>query len=92
MQRFSPKASTVLEKAKKVFTMYGHGGYLGEGTATIFSSLSLPRSKEAPYEIGAKLALRLQRRSSFESVNGQTDGHSNEWILMWLSSVILILM
>ena len=45
----------------KVFTIYGHGGHLGQCTATIFSNLSFPKPKEAPYEIYAKLAQRLRR-------------------------------
>ena len=36
-----------------------------------FSNLSFPHPKEAPYEIWAKLAQRLQR--SFENVNWPTD-------------------
>ena len=47
----------------KVFTIYGHGGHLGQWTPDHFSNLSFPQPKEAPYEICAKLAQRLQRRS-----------------------------
>ena len=46
----------------KVFTIYGRGGHLGQRTATILA-ISFPHPKEAPYEILAKLAQRLQRRS-----------------------------
>ena len=46
-----------------VFTIYEHGGHLGQWTATIFSNLLFPQPKEAPQEIWATLAQRLQRRS-----------------------------
>ena len=77
MQRFSPKASLVLEK--KIFKGFYHiwalwlifkGFYhiwaLWPSWSTScdhFSNLSFPQPKEAPYEIWAKLAQMLQRRS-----------------------------
>ena len=57
----------------KVFTIYGHGGHLGQWTKTILAIF--PQPKEAPYEIGAKLAQWLQRRSRLKILtDGQTDG------------------
>ena len=47
----------------KVFTIYGRGGHLGQRTATILAIFRSPHPKKAPYEIWAKLAQRLQRRS-----------------------------
>ena len=64
MQRFSPKASLVLEK--KIFKGFYHI-WAWRPSWSInrnhFSNLSFPQPKEAPYEIWAKLAQRLQRRS-----------------------------
>ena len=43
-----------------------------------FSNLSFPHPKEAPYEIWAKLAQRLQRRSRLKMLtDGQTDGRTD---------------
>ena len=64
MQRFSPKASSVLEK--KIFKGFYHIWAWRPSWSTNrdrFSNLLFPLSKEAPYEIWAKLAQRLQRRS-----------------------------
>ena len=64
MQRFSPKASSVLEK--KIFKGFYHIWAWWPSWSTNcdhFSNLSFPHPKEAPYEIWAKLAQRLQRRS-----------------------------
>ena len=64
MQRFSPKASSVLEK--KIFKGFYHIWAWGPSRSTNhdhFSNLLFPLPKEAPYEIWAKLAQRLQRRS-----------------------------
>ena len=64
MQRFSPKASLVLEK--KIFKGFYHIWAWRPSWSTSqdhFSNLSFPQPKEAPYEIWAKLAQRLQRRS-----------------------------
>ena len=40
----------VLEKIHKVFTIYGHGGYLGHMTRTIYKLL-FPLPKDALHEI-----------------------------------------
>ena len=64
MQRFSPKASSVLEK--KIFKGFYHIWAWRPSWSTNhdhFSNLLFPLPKEAPYEIWAKLAQRLQRRS-----------------------------
>ena len=64
MQRFSPKASSVLKK--KIFKGFYHIWAWGPSRSTNrdhFSNLLFPLPKEAPYEIWAKLAQRLQRRS-----------------------------
>ena len=43
MQRFSPKASSVLEKKIfKGFIIYGHGGHLGQRAATILAIFHSP--------------------------------------------------
>ena len=44
MQRFSPKAFSVLEKKSflKVFTIYGHGSHLGQWTVTILAIFCFP--------------------------------------------------
>ena len=64
MQRFSPKASSVLEK--KIFKGFYHIWAWRPSWLTNrdhFSKFLFPLSKEAPYKIWAKLAQRLQRRS-----------------------------
>ena len=64
MQRFSHKASSVLEE--KIFKGFYHIWAWRPSWSTNldhFSNLSFPQPKEAPYEIWAKLAQRLQRRS-----------------------------
>ena len=66
----SPKASSVLEK--KIFKGFYHIWAWRPSWSMNrdhFSNLSFPLSKEAPYEIWAKLAQRLQRRSFFEILN-----------------------
>ena len=62
MQRFSPKAPSVLEK--KIFKGFYHIWAWWPSWLTnrdYFSNLLFPLSKEAPYEIWAKLAQKLQR-------------------------------
>ena len=64
MQTFSPKASSVLEK--KIFKGFYHIWAWRPSWSMNrdhFSNLLFPLPKEAPYEIWAKLAQRLQRRS-----------------------------
>ena len=64
MQRFSSKASSVLEK--KSFKGFYHIWAWRPSWSTNcdhFSNLLFPLPKETPYEIWAKLAQRLQRRS-----------------------------
>ena len=64
MHTFSPKASLVLEK--KIFKGFYHIWAWRPSWSMNrdhFSNLLFPLSKEAPYEIWAKLAQRLQRRS-----------------------------
>ena len=76
MQRFSPKAFSVLEK--KIFK----GSYYiwawrpsWSTDRDHFSNFAFPHPKEAPYEILAKLAQRLQRRSRLKMItDGRTDG------------------
>ena len=62
----------------KVFTIYRHGGQLGQQTATILA-IFCSQPKEAPYEIWAKLAQWLQRRNRLKTLtdrrtDGRTDG------------------
>ena len=62
--KIQPKASSVLEK--KIFKGFYHIWAWRPSWSTNrdhFSNLLFPLSKEAPYEIWAKLAQRLQRRS-----------------------------
>ena len=69
LSRFSPKASSVL--VEKIFKGFYHIWALRPSWSMNhdhFSNLSFPQPKEAPYEICAKLASRLQRRS-FEILN-----------------------
>ena len=64
MQTFSPKASSVLEK--KIFKGFYHIWAWRPPWSTNrdhFSNFLFPLPKKAPYEIWAKLAQRLQRRS-----------------------------
>ena len=58
-----PKHLRFWRRFLKVFTIYGHGSHLGQRAATILAIFHSPQPKEAPYEIWAKLAQRLQRRS-----------------------------
>ena len=88
MQRFSPKASSVLEK--KVFKGFYH---IWEGQLSWsvdhhhFSNLSFPQLKEATYEIRAKLAQQLQRRSRLKMLTDErtdrcqtkSDHYSSSW-------------
>ena len=79
MQRFSPKASSVMEK--KIFKGFYHIWAWRPSQSTDrdhFSNLSFPHPKEAPYEIWAKLAQRLQRRSRLKMLtDGRTDGRTD---------------
>ena len=64
MQRFSPKAFSVLEK--KIFKGFYHIWAWRPSWSTDrdnFSNLLFPHTKVAPYEIWTKLAQRLQRIS-----------------------------
>ena len=77
MQRFSPKASSVLEK--KIFKGFYHIWAWRPSWSMDhdhFSNFSFPQPKEAPYEIWAKLAQGLQRRSRLKT-DGQTDGRTD---------------
>ena len=62
MQRFSPKASSVLEKIFKGFYHIWAWRPTWSTSRDHLSNLSFPQPKEAPYEIWAKLAQRLQMR------------------------------
>ena len=97
MQRFSPKAFSVLEK--KIFK----GSYYiwawrpsWSTDRDHFSNFSFPHPKEASYEILAKLAQRLQRRSRLKMIrDGRTDGrrtksdhNSSSWAeLRWAKNI-----
>ena len=76
MQRFSPKASSVLEK--KIFKGFYHIWAWRPSWSmdrNHFSNFSFPQPKEAPYEIWVKLAQRLQRRSRLKMLtDGRTEG------------------
>ena len=63
VQKFSPEASSVLEKIFKGFYHIWAWRPSWSTDRNHFSNLSFPQPKEAPYEIWAKLALQLQRRS-----------------------------
>ena len=72
MQRFSPKPSSVLEK--KIFKGFYHIWAWQPSWSMDSDHLSyflFPQPKEAPYEIWAKLAQGLQRRSRLKML---TDG------------------
>ena len=75
LQRFSPKAFSVLEK--KIFKGFYHIWTWRPSWSmdrNHFSNFSFPHPKEAPYEIWAKLAQRLQRRSRLKMLmDGRTD-------------------
>ena len=79
MQRFSPKASSVLEK--KIFKGFYHIWAWRPSWSMDcdhFSNFSFPQPKEAPYEIWAKLAQGLQRRSRLKMLtDGRTDGRTD---------------
>ena len=59
----APRHPRLWRRFLKVFTIYVHGGHLGSTDHDHFSNLLFPHPKEAPHEIWAKLAQRLQRRS-----------------------------
>ena len=71
MQRFSPKASSVLEK--KIFKGFYHiwaWRPSWSSNSDHFSNLSFPQPKEAPYEICEKLAhSEAPEEKSFEILN-----------------------
>ena len=75
-----PKASSVLEK--KIFIGFYHIWAWRPSWSMDrdrFSNLSFPHPKEAPYEILAKLAQRLQRRSGLKMLtDGRTDGRTTD--------------
>ena len=79
MQRFSPKASSVLEK--KIFKGLYHIWTWWPSWSmdrNHFSKFSFPQPKEAPYKIWAKLAQGLQRRSHLKMLtDGRTDGQTH---------------
>ena len=73
MQRFSHKASSVLEKKIfKGFTIYGHGGHLGQPTATILAIFRSPNLRR-PHMKFDQNWLRGFREKSFENINGWKD-------------------
>ena len=72
MQRFSPKASSVLKK--KIFKgFYDIWAWRPSWSMNRnhFSNLSFPQPKEASYQIWAKLAQQFQRRNGLKML---TDG------------------
>ena len=79
--RFSPKASSVLEK--KIFKGFYHIWAWWPSWSMDrdhFSNFSFPQPKEAPYEIWAKLAQGLQRRSRLKMLtDGRTHGWTDDW-------------
>ena len=66
----APRHPRLWRRFLKVFTIYVHGGHLGSTDHDHFSNLSFPHPKEAPHEIWAKLAQRLQRRSHLKMLMG----------------------
>ena len=73
MQRFSPKAFSVLEKKSfKGFTIYGHGGHLGQWTVTILAIFRSPNLKRFQMNL-SKIGSAASEEKSFENVNGRTD-------------------
>ena len=80
LQRFSPKAFSVLEE--KIFKGFYHIWAWRPSWSTDldhFSNFSFPHPKEAPYEIWAKLAQRFQRRSRLKMLtDGRTDGRTDD--------------
>ena len=81
MQRFSPKTSSILEK--KIFKGFYHIWAWQPSWSMDrdhFSSFSFPQPKEAQYEIWAKLAQGLQRRSRLKMLtDGRTNGRTHRW-------------
>ena len=75
----SPKAFSVLEK--KIFKSFYYIWAWRPSWSTDrdhFSNFSFPHPKEAPYEIWAKLAQRLQRRSRLKMLtDGCTHGRTD---------------
>ena len=72
----APRHPRLWRRFLKVFTIYVHGGHLGSTDHDHFSNLSFPHPKEAPHEIWAKLAQRLQRRSHLKML---MDHYSSSW-------------
>ena len=58
-----PRHPQFWRRFSKVFTIYWQWRPSWSTNCDHFSNLSFPQPKEAPYEIWAKLAQRLQRRS-----------------------------
>ena len=70
MQRFSPKASSVLEK--KIFKGFYHIWAWRPSWSTNrdhFSNLLFPQPKEAPYEIWTKIGPEAPEEKLFEILN-----------------------
>ena len=79
MQRFSPKASSVLKKIFKGFYHIWAWRPSWSMDRNHFSNLSFPKTKEAPYEIWAKLAQGLRRISRLKMLtDGQTHGRTDD--------------
>ena len=80
MQRFSPKAFSVLEK--KIFNGFYYIWAWRPSWSTDrnhFSNLSFPQPKKAPYEIWAKLVQGLHRRSRLKMLtDGRTDRRADD--------------
>ena len=78
--KVQPQGFSVLEK--KIFKGFYHIWAWRPSWSTDrdhFSNFSFPHPKEAPYEIRAKLAQRLQRRSRLKMLtDGRTDGRKDD--------------
>ena len=69
MQTFSPKASSVLERRfLKVFTIYGHGGHLGQRTVTILAIFCYPYLRGSIWNL-SKIGLEAPEEKLFEILN-----------------------
>ena len=66
----------------EVFTIYGHGGYLGHVTRTIYTYFRLPFSRRLPVKFGFVWPSGLDE--FFEKCGPTTDGRRGMGILLVL--------
>ena len=68
----APRHPRFWRRFLKVFTIYGHGGHLGQWTATILAIFRSPNLRRLIWNL-SKIGSGASEEKSFENVNGRTD-------------------